>query len=848
RARELVTIHRLISDPQVRLITILGPGGIGKTRFAIEAARTQTDFSDGMFFVSLAPVATAVEIIPTIAAAVDFHFHSVGREKEQLINYLRHKKMLLIMDNFEHLLDGRLLLAEIIEEAAALKLLVTSRERLQLQSEQLFTLEGLTLPSDEAFTLQVEANKEKVDYAAAQLFLNIARRTLPDYDLLPGDTEQIYSICHLVGGMPLGLELAASWVGMLSLSDIATEIEQNLQLLNSRQKDRPQRHSSMQASLDASWCRISVEQQHALQGLALFQGGFTRPAAMQAVGASLPILVTLVNKSWLTYNRQQDRYYIHELLRQYSAQQLALTPDTEAALRHRHAAYYCGLLHARAADWYSPRQKKAAAEIRVEIDNILAAWRWMTANCAVDLIAQGLDSLCRYFEWDGRLSEGRNVCQMAAQTVSQSIPVGGDDKPARLALWSKILSWASSFVAEKHHQKEILAHSQKLLDQVLATDYDARREMAFLLQKKTNAAENKRLGLQALKLFQELDDVPNIAEMYLLLGSIDFDLGDYSSANEYLRQSLAICKKLGDMQGIAITNVMLGLVAWHQGHLEKAVTLGAESLNLFRRLENRYNEGWNLGLHAYNLIWNGQFEEANRAAEQALTLDRYLGTYPNPWRVSAFILSEIHLGNYAQAMSMGKEMVTHFRQLERRDDVAWQLIQVGDIALAVGEYEEARRFLHESADVFAQVRDSYRSLPLISLSFVERMAGQFQLAQQILLRGLNSALEYRLLPAIIKSLPVAALLMVDAGYAERAVELYGVAKQFNHVNDSQWFADVACRELDAVYASLPQDVTETAVTRGRELDVWATAESLLQELDGRFTPPPPKQSRILRPN
>jgi predicted ATPase len=307
REHELAALAKLLADPQVRIITIFGPGGIGKTRLALEAAgrerRQQALFSDGIFFVSLAPLNSAAEIVATLAAVLDFHFQDAAQgsrsETQQTLDYLGQKQMLLLMDNFEHLLDGRMLLAEIMERAPGIKLLVTSRERLQLRGEQLFPLQGLEMP-------QIVGSAEEADtaYAAAQLFLNISKRSLPDFELLPGDADPLLRVCRLVEGMPLGLELAASWAGLMPLSSIADEIEQSLQLLTTEFHDVPERHRSMQAALDVSWRRLTSEQKLGFQDLTVFRGGFTRQAALEIAGATLPNLVTLVNKSWLSYDRQ----------------------------------------------------------------------------------------------------------------------------------------------------------------------------------------------------------------------------------------------------------------------------------------------------------------------------------------------------------------------------------------------------------------------------------------------------------------------------------------------------------------------------------------------------------------
>jgi predicted ATPase len=469
----------------------------------------ELSFPDGIFFVSLAPVNSAGQIVTTLAATLNFHFQgpeSGSRtEANQILDYLERKQMLLVMDNFEHILDGRSFLMEIMAQAAAVKLLVTSRERLQLRGEQLFPLHGLEIPQTGDSALEALAA-----YAASQLFLNISRRTDPDFKLLEGDAEQLLRICRLVEGMPLGLELAASWVGLLPLSDIAAEIEKSLDLLATEHLDVPERHRSMQATLDASWRTLNSEKQLGFQELTVFRGGFTRSAAFQVAGVTLPLLVSLANKSWLSYDRQRDRYDIHELLHQFGAAKLSADTVHEQKVREGHSAYFCGYLKEREADWLGARQKEVASEMQDEIENIQRAWHWAANQGNVSLLSQGLNSLCRYYWWEGRKTDGQEACRSAGERLSKSIAGEQADDPQGLTLWSNLLTWEASFISEVEQKEKLLAFSQRLLDRASKAGWDTRCEQASLYLGKAYAVGEKdyeeaiRFANLGLELYREL--------------------------------------------------------------------------------------------------------------------------------------------------------------------------------------------------------------------------------------------------------------------------------------------------------------------------------------------------------
>jgi predicted ATPase/DNA-binding SARP family transcriptional activator len=405
RRAELAELDALLADPLKRLITITGPGGMGKTRLARAAARRQLagpagrtgpagPFADGVYFVPLAGLNEPERLLPTVAETLGLRLE---RGEEQLFAFLKGRSLLLVLDNIEHLLPaaaGRL--DRLLAAGPGLKLLVTSRERLRLKQEQLYPIQGLPTAADERLG-------ERLD-DAGRLFREAARRIRPDFQLAAENMPAVNRICRLVEGMPLAIELAAAWVDLLSPAEIAGEIQQNLDFLATDAGDVPDRHRSVRAAFDASWQRLAPESRQLLAQLAVFRGGFTRQAAAAVAGASLPDLALLANKSLLTFDPAAGRYHIHELLRLYAAGQLA----NESGLLERYRAFFFNWLGDQQARLFSPEQTAAVAEIQADIDNIHAAGQALTGPPPAGLAA-AVRALDAFFRIRGSFQEGINL-------------------------------------------------------------------------------------------------------------------------------------------------------------------------------------------------------------------------------------------------------------------------------------------------------------------------------------------------------------------------------------------------------------------------------------------------------
>jgi len=355
REAELAQLAALLGDPNIHLVTVLGPGGIGKTRLVLEAAAMQLDnFVQGAYLVSLAPLRDAEHIAPAIAQAIGYPFQAGKREpKEQLLDYLSEKQMLLVMDNFDHLLAGAGLMSEISRVAPGVKVLASTREPLNLQEEVRFRIGGLNYPDREvlkgAVDFQYHADpSDWIEYSAIHLFVLSAQRILPGFAPKASDLKDIARICQLVEGMPLAIVLAAAWVETVSVQEIANEIDRSLDLLEAEMRDAPARHRSIRAMFDSTWNRVRDAERDVLMMLSVFRGSFTRDAVQKVMGAELQTLKTLVEKSLLRRDHDTGRYEMHELLRQYAETQLEASGRADAA-RDAHCEYYLVTLHQREA-------------------------------------------------------------------------------------------------------------------------------------------------------------------------------------------------------------------------------------------------------------------------------------------------------------------------------------------------------------------------------------------------------------------------------------------------------------------------------------------------------------------
>jgi predicted ATPase len=561
RRDELVEIMQLLGE--TRLLTLTGPGGMGKTRLALKAAEgASDDFEDGRFFVSLAPIRSVEHIIQTIAEGVKFPLATHEDPQHQLLRHLRNRQLLLVMDNFEHLLGGTGIISEILQAAPAVKILATSRERLNLQSETILIVGGMDNPG------QTEA-EDPLNYDAVSLFVQSARKVRPGYDPSPGELGQIVEICQIVQGMPLAIELAAAWLYILNMDEIAEELETGLDILATEVRDAPERHRSIYTVFDHSWSMLDQTEQEIFMQLSVFRGGLTRHAAQQVAGASLQQLTGLVNKSFLSHDPDTGRLEFHELLRQYTQEQLEKTPEASASAQEAHAAYFAEFMGQRWGDLKGDRQILALAEIEADIENVRAAWRFYLDQRNAPQMQMFIHSFREVYWIRGWNHAGM---ELFAEAVSALQGQADEESVTLHALAMAYQGYFMSWLGLSDQGYELAKESVEILGQLnhpeaLAFAYESLAINAYCLNRFMEEVTGKN---RLLKIATELDDKWLLALALFEASMVALRNEDYTKAERLAESSLNLNEEIGNAIRSTLSLLALGHAALARGDYEGA--------------------------------------------------------------------------------------------------------------------------------------------------------------------------------------------------------------------------------------------------------------------------------------
>lgn len=747
REHELNDLTRLVWNEQVRLVTLLAIGGMGKTRLALACAESWQDrFRDGVFFVPLTSLTLPDQLLFAIAGRIGCVFQADKRPpKRQLLDFLSGKNVLLMLDNFEHLLESSPVVSEILEAAPEVRVLVTSRERLNLVAESVFTLSGLNYPTQNGDNL--------FSYAAIRLFLQTARRVQPNF--IPDDPNSVMRLCQLVQGMPLAIELAASHIRLLSTGDIVSEIERSLDFLGVTARDLPERLRSIRAVFEWSWGRLTAEEQAVFRRWAVFRGSPAREAVTVVTGASLPTLSSLVDKALLWRNPLTHRFETHELLRQAAEEKLEQAGEV-ASIRARFSRFYLSLLQARQTHFQDSRQIDAVAEIRHDIPNILQALQWAVQERNYALLNPVLHSLWLYYHISGQLQDGWTVFSEVGTTLQESQP-----DPRSKGVLGALLAYQARLCVElgHHDMADWLAdQSQPLLDHS-GTDDD--RAFLALTRGWRNmlawrATEAIRPHFQrALALYQKSGNMWGTAlALYGMGGSCFGRLGvdepNLDEARLFTEQALAIQQTLGDVHHLARTFKQLGMIADQAREYDRGEQWTLESLRLNQLLGNRLRQAGDLNNLAVSALNQCEFDKAIRYGQESLTIYRNSGKAEGILQALGNLAGTYRrAGQYVQAHAYAAEGVALARGTEHTNWLINCLLTLGWCARAFGAYDEARQHFAQVVQIGASSNEPQDMIEgLIQVTAVALEQRNLSDAQQMLAQADKMAREADYAPGL----------------------------------------------------------------------------------------------------
>jgi len=694
RAREIDEISRLLIDPQCRLLSLVGPGGIGKTRLAIEiVSQLKKDFSDGVYFVPLASVNSSRFIIPMIADAIGFSFQSESSidPKSQLLNYLQEKQVLLLVDNLEHLMSDTVvtdLFAELLECTAKGKLFVTSRESLNLQGEWVYEVHGLPIPED-----------TEMDGTSVELFLQRARRAYVGFKATTSDLPTIVRICQLLEGTPLGIEIAAGWVWTLSCEEIVHEIERGLDFLHASARDLPARHRSMHAVFDHSWKLLSEEEQQVLARLSIFRGGFSREAAENVANATLSLLSSLITKS-LIRRSDTGRYDLHELIRQFTVEQLAKNLDEQTATQEQHSRYYLTYFSQADERLRNSAQREVLQELAAEMDNFRAIWDWAVSHNEFVLIEQTARALAMYYDTRGWLQEGLDILGSAVDALEVAYRQSSLDRTNRVAL-GHILAFRS-----------VLASRLGQYDQAQA-----------MLER-------------SLEILRPLNEPPALLEAITYLG-INMELTDsYAKVLELHSEGVEMATSFGDRWG---GSLCLTCVIDQFGIMQETTKPEDTHLRLqaavaeWRAIGDARFTAFGLNLLSWNALALGYTDEAHATLEESVSLSKSIG---DRWGLAfayrGLGLSAQAQGEHAKAVEMFGKSLETLKEVGTRQDEARVLVEMSHSIFALGNDVEAERGWHKALRITTKLQSTFIALEaLVGIAMLKAKQGNAEQALEL---------------------------------------------------------------------------------------------------------------------
>ncbi|HEU5327316.1 MAG TPA: BTAD domain-containing putative transcriptional regulator [Thermomicrobiales bacterium] len=570
-----------LPDAAARLVTIVGAGGVGKTRLALDIAwALRSRFSDGVWWVPLAgvqasedPALQATTVVGVIAAALDLTMDRQVAPLDALAEHLRERTMLVVLDNCEHLPELGGVTRMLLETAPALRVLATSREPLGIGGEALRRLGGLAVPAGDV--------PDPAGHAGVRLFLDHARRRSPGWGQDPRELAGAVRLCRLLDGLPLGIELAAPWVEHYAPDEIGDALQTDLDFLAARTRDLPDRHRSLRAAFEYTWHLLTAGEQRALARLAVFQGSFDRAAAHEVAGTQATTLVRLVDKSLLSLGGT-GRYALHELLRQFAAERLAGDPEA-AVLPGRHAAYYLALAEQATPELTGPGRATWFPRLEAEHDNLRAALAWARTQPQADTEMRLAGALGRFWLLRGYVGEGREWVEHAL--TRRGVSAAPCRVRARLCEAGGMLLCGQG---DRARGEQLFEQSIALYRAAgdTAGEVNVRILLAGVAYDYAEFSRAVAIWESCVQLARAIDHPEALLRSLSNLGAAWYYMGDLERAAASLEESLVLSRRAGRADSVAVQLSNLGNVARRKGDLQRADAYLKEALALSSSLND----------------------------------------------------------------------------------------------------------------------------------------------------------------------------------------------------------------------------------------------------------------------